>query len=255
MGRVYASADWHGCIAAHQILEYLKPDDKLYFLGDSIDRGPHGLEYLKKLLYDPRVIYIMGNHEDMMIRGIKSKWDRNLWFNNGGKKTFYDILSLPEQESLDILKKVEHLSYKETYINKDGKEIILEHAGYTPWDIPHRTHDPLWDRHHFDDLYNSKGANTYMIHGHTPVQYLQFLYGYINQPPKTKEDIKLKNAFLADEDMGDWKPTILYYCNNHKIDIDMCTITSGRVALLDLDTFEEIYFDEKEKNDDEILHD
>ena len=37
-----------------QILNYLQPDDTLYFLGDSVDRGPGGLTLLNLLLSDPQ---------------------------------------------------------------------------------------------------------------------------------------------------------------------------------------------------------
>ena len=47
------------------------------------------------------------------------------------------------------------------------------------------------------------------------------------------------------------KPKIIRYCSGHKFDIDMCTISTNRVMLLDLDTFEEIYFDVQEENKDE----
>ena len=68
MGRVFASSDWHGCLdPAQKVLDFLQPDDKLYFIGDAIDRGPHGYQIMTKLLYDPRVIYIKGNHEEMML--------------------------------------------------------------------------------------------------------------------------------------------------------------------------------------------
>ena len=39
------------------------------------------------------------------------------------------------------------------------------------------------------------------------------------------------------------KPEIIRYCSGHKFDVDMCTIASDRISLLDLDTFEVIYFD------------
>jgi len=56
------------------------------------------------------------------------------------------------------------------------------------------------------------------VHGHTPVQ-------YVMQDEKYEE--------------------ILKYCNNHKIDIDMGTYVSNITVLLDLDTFEPIYFNMK----------
>ena len=61
MGKVYASSDWHGCLApAQKVLDFLQPDDKLYFLGDAIDRGDHGYQIMTKLLNDPRGRYELG---------------------------------------------------------------------------------------------------------------------------------------------------------------------------------------------------
>ena len=254
MGRTYATADWHGCEVARKVWDFLQHDDKLYFLGDAADRGPIGAELIENLLTDDRVTYLKGNHEDFFAKlmpniyitnyvgGVNGHW----YYNNGGEPTvdaFVDKKKYTKEQIGFLAETLKNLPTECRYINKDGKEIILEHAGYTPWGMPIRNHDPLWDRDHFDDLYNQKGTNTYIIHGHTPVQYLQFYYGYNGCPPMTTEFAKLKRAFLYDEPMGDWKPTILHYCNGHKIDIDLCTIVSNRVALLDLDTFEEIYFD------------
>ena len=72
MGKVYASSDWHGNgELAIKVLNYLQPDDKLYFLGDAIDRGPHGYQIMTQLLEDKRVIYMLGNHEQMMLEAIQ----------------------------------------------------------------------------------------------------------------------------------------------------------------------------------------
>ena len=134
------------------------------------------------------------------------------------------------------------------YTSKNGKNIILEHAGYTPNSIGKskwKKHDPLWDREHFWDEWTGD-ENTYLIHGHTPVQYLKFEDGYIDCLPLTKEELQLKTTW---DIKGKYIPQVIRYCNKHKFDIDMCTIISGRIALIDLDTFEIIYFD-KEKNND-----
>lgn len=253
MGRVLCSSDWHGCEVARKVFDFLQPDDKLYFLGDAIDRGPIGADLMENLLTDNRVIYLKGNHEQFFIQCMLNIYKTNhvggengLWYyQNGGEPTvdaFIDKKKYTVEQIKNIVNIVSELPTVCTYRNKKGNNIILEHSGYTPWEESHH-HDPLWDRSHFNDLYNQKGANTYIIHGHTPVQYLQFYYGYIDCPKMTTEFAALKRAFLYDESMGDWKPSILHYCNGHKIDIDMCTITSNRIALLDLDTFEEIYFD------------
>ena len=104
MGKVYVSADWHGCLnPAQKVLDFLQPDDKLYFLGDAIDRGSDGYKIMTKLLNDPRVMYLMGNHEAMMLEAIEHMITYGLedyqycgmddiWlYGNGGMKTFEDM--------------------------------------------------------------------------------------------------------------------------------------------------------------------
>lgn len=256
MGKVYATADWHGSKLGFKVLEMLGPYDRLYFLGDAADRGKYGADLIEALLKDERVIYLMGNHEDMLHRLILNIYDTNSlagmnghWFyNNGGEPTidgFLEEKKYTREQLEELVVKIQHLPLKETYINKDGKNIILEHAGYTPG-IQHRNHDPLWDREHFYDKWDG-GANTYIVHGHTPVQYLKFHFGYNGEEPKTKEEKLIGAKWLGNESV-DYKPTILRYCDGHKFDIDMCTITDKRIAVLNLDTFEEIYFDEGENN-------
>ena len=52
------------------ILNYCNSDDVIYFLGDGGDRGPDGIRCIQRLLSDPRIIYIKGNHEQMLENGI-----------------------------------------------------------------------------------------------------------------------------------------------------------------------------------------
>ena len=126
----------------------------------------------------------------------------------------------------------------------------MEHAGYTPFDVPHRSHDPLWDREHFYDKWDTgferdglDPENTYLVHGHTPVQYLRLMYGYNGMEPFTENEIKHKRDWYWDGNEKVIIPEVIRYTDGHKFDIDCCTIVSGRIALLDLDTFEVIYFD------------
>lgn len=260
MGRVFCSSDWHGCgKVADKVIDFLASDDILYFLGDACDRGNDGVRLLQWLLNDPRVRMIKGNHDEMLEKSmpkiistidmssyIDSEVD-NWIFNNGGFATWERLKDLPLIEIEDIISKIRSLPLELKYKSSKGHTIIMEHAGYTPFDIPHRTHEPLWDRNHFNDCWQTgiDANKTYLIHGHTPVQYLKYLYGYIDMPSLTKEEMKEKKLWLGEARTNN-KPTILHYCNNHKIDIDMCTITSKRIALLDLNTFEEFYFDEEE---------
>jgi len=268
--RVYASSDWHGCWdVAKKVLDYLQPEDILYFLGDSTDRGPDGVKIFQALMTRPNTFYIKGNHDQMMADAIPFVWAEiedinyygghqySLWYQNGGNKTAKDFWKMTKEEVYAIKEAIDKMPTELKYKSLAGHTIIMEHAGYTPFDIPHRSHDPLWDREHFyDNWVSGCGASetardTYLVHGHTPVQYLKFMYGYNGEQPLTKEEMIAKRQFMQDIIMDGEeiiKPTIIRYCNGHKFDIDMCTVASNRIALLDLNTFKEIYFDKEEEN-------
>lgn len=260
MGKVYASSDWHGCAEpALAALKFLQPDDKLYYLGDACDRGSDGVMLLKKLLSDPRVTYIKGNH-DFFIEACAPYFLKQLpekevpllmnWYQNGGLDTIDDLSKLSIEEFRLIYQAVLKMPVSIIYESPKGHEVILEHAGYTPENCAYRSHDPLWDRSHFNDNWSESEeySNTYIVHGHTPVQYLKYEYGYKDQPPKTIEDMEHRYDWWIEESNAP-KPEVIRYCDTHKYDIDMCTIASGRVVLLDLDTFETIYFDKENNND------
>lgn len=242
MGKVYASSDWHGCATpAKKLLSYLKEDDKLYFLGDAIDRGKDGIELLNLLINDPRVIYIRGNHEQLMLDALKSSdMDSDAlydWYCNGGSVTFDSI----DKNDIDYYKSVlNKLSIQEKYISKTGNKIILDHAGFTVNKELNEYYapEPLWDRSHFYQEWSHlpQDQNTYIVHGHTPVPYLQFTFGYVGQE---KEERDINYDWTKDEN---YNAEIITYCNGHKIDIDLCTIITNKVALLDLDTFDVKYF-------------
>lgn len=256
-GRTFCSCDWHGCgTVAKKVLNCLQPDDTLYFLGDAIDRNPDGVEIFKTLISDKRVKMIKGNHEEMLslaIPYIVDDYELDSlyyihWISNGGSKTERALEKLPKQEILKIKRIIDKMPIEMIYDSPLGHSVILEHAGFSPFVVPHRTHEPLWDRQHFHDEwfggYDYKGLDpetTYLVHGHTPVQYLQFEFGYKDQPLKTKEDLLVGRMWDSPE--INWKPEVIRYCDNHKFDIDCCTVVSNRVALLDLDTFEVKYFD------------
>ena len=272
----YACSDLHGNLElTKKILNYLKSDDTLYFLGDSVDRGDNGIEVFNLFYNDPRVIFLKGNHEDLMARAIPYVYaeieDPALcyynnrfyqdWYYNGGNKTSKAFYNMTKEEVFKIRDIINELPTNCEYHSPKGHYVILEHAGYTPFDIPHRSHDPLWDREHFEDNWYGWGLNgsdyqndfnpknVYLVHGHTPVHFLKYEYNYWGKPKMTAEDMIEKRKFMRDEPMN-FKEKIIRYCDGHKFDIDMGSAYSGRAALLDLDTFEPIYFDEEENKDE-----
>ena len=248
MRKVYATSDWHGIDKKliEKILQWLKPEDTLVILGDVIDRGEDGIDLLEMIMADSRCLLLKGNHEQMMIdtyqTHTRSSW--NLWMQNGGEATENAFYKRTEQERKKIIKFLSEAPIKWCF--RFGKKIILlEHAGYTP--TLEYNHDPLWDRYHFIESWPKDKENTYIVHGHTPVQYLKFEFDYCGKDAQGSldEEMEIKRQWY-ENGIIDWKPTILCYCDGHKFDIDMGAISSKRIALLDLDTFEPIYFDEKE---------
>lgn len=234
MNKIYACSDLHGNYNLwQQISKYCDETDKIFYLGDAIDRGPNGLKIMLDLLSDTRVLYLKGNHEDMMVAAMHqymgdSNWFDDamyLWMSNGGKTTYDDLMNFNLDIQLSLLKKIQKLPYTILYKNKNNQRICLCHSGC---DYENFTDgckkDYIWNREHiYNDWFGPE--DIILVHGHTPVS-------YILQMEKNE------------------KPVIYKYCNKHKIDIDMGTILTNRTVLLDLDTLEPIYFDDEgEKNE------
>lgn len=245
-GRCFAASDWHGCgKIANKIFDFLNPEDTLFFLGDAVDRGSDGVKILDALLKRPNTYFIKGNHEQF-IEYCDISYPNTLWINTNGGLQTYSALSEDTEKFLYFQKRIKDMPLEIRYKSLKGHTVILEHSGYSPFTV-HRKHDPCWDREHFMDCWayvpQEETENTYLVHGHTPVQYLKLIYGYIDQSPLTKEDLEHKREWCSG-DYCSFISTVIRYCDGHKFDIDLCTVASRRAVLLDLDTFEEIYFEE-----------
>lgn len=232
MNKTYAFTDLHGMYNLwQQIKEYTDETDTLYFLGDACDRGEDGLKIIYELLKDPRVIYLKGNHEDIftivapeLMEGHYENYSG--WIQNGGFQTIEDFLELEESSQNWFIKKLENLPKTATYINKNGQEIFLCHAGTRP-DRTERElelmgiKDPyIWDRKHLHAPWpqDEKYDNKYIVHGHSPVKYVC---------------------------KGVDGTSILNYSSGHKFDLDLASFYTRRIALFDLDTLTvEKYFKE-----------
>ena len=90
----YVMTDIHGCLKTFkQLIEKIgfSKSDRLYLLGDLIDRGPDSkgvIDYVWQLQNEGyKIECIEGNHEQMMVNAYQSMdWQRN-WFFNGGWST------------------------------------------------------------------------------------------------------------------------------------------------------------------------
>lgn len=243
---VYAASDWHGCYWVwEKVKEILKPEDKLYFLGDAADRGHDGWRMIKELLADPRVIYIEGNHEDLMVKAIgnyKPKkdidyfWDRRMenWFYNGAEPTFTAFCGdKNEEEKIKILSKIKTLPFCANYVNQKGFNIFMCHAGCDGQEIDDLDYNnAIWDRNHFiipDTWYGDD--NTIVIHGHTPIEYV------IKEQQTHTDYFNRKNIECI---MPEYNGGTYWYAKGHKGCIDMGTVWNNIAILLNLDTLEDI---------------
>ena len=91
--RTLAIGDIHGVTSALDALlaaVKLKPDDRLIFLGDYVDRGPDSKGVIDRLIALRKthdVVCLRGNHELMMVRSRDDKSERRMWLSVGGAQT------------------------------------------------------------------------------------------------------------------------------------------------------------------------
>lgn len=230
----YVISDIHGEYSLFmQLLEkiQLKETDTLYILGDILDRGPHPIKVLLKLMEMQNAICLVGNHELMAlecleflvkeiteksIEDIDEKMLENLvtWQYNGSKTTIDEFQALSREMQYAVIDFIKDFSiYEEVTINE--KEYLLVHGGlgnyYPGKEIEeYSLKELVWDRAEYDIQYF---PDIYVVTGHTPTQ------GIIGNP----------------------RPGYVFKKYNH-IAIDCgCCLKNGRLAAVCLDTGEEFY--------------
>lgn len=186
MKRRWVIADIHGHSLTLKALvnDLIKPEpeDKLFFLGDYIDRGPDSkgvIDFIRHLgEYVCRVIPLKGNHEDMMVeiydaamrkkpgdRIIPCRYEYSSWVAMGARNTLdsfrVDFISGVSSEYVEWMRQLSHFTI--------SGDVILMHAG-----LNFRIEDPfadqmamLWIRE-FEVIPERIGGRR-LIHGHVPV--------------------------------------------------------------------------------------
>lgn len=199
--RVYAIGDVHGRAdllqrLLRQIVEDMEEHPgcdnvKLVFLGDYVDRGYHSKEVIETLLRleiaGAGIVFLAGNHEDMMLQFFDDPAVSDLWLKTGGVATLasYGVM-LPDSPDIDALTEasnslsekmpVEHREFleglQEHYVLGD---YLFVHAGLRPH-IPlsaQRRSDKLGIRREFTD--SDFAFDHMVVHGHTGVHSPQHL--------------------------------------------------------------------------------
>ena len=229
---VWVTTDLHGNYDLwEQIKNFLKEEDTLIFLGDAIDRGSRGFEIFKELLEHDQVVYIRGNHEQMMYdaytmigpAGTES-WKH--WRANGGQATVNNMksLHLGIKAELNLISTVQQLPHFAVYENEMGIKFNLCHAGFTPGtyfnslDENQKHLKFLWDRNHWNFSWPEEEEywNWVIVHGHTPIPLMNI----------SGKDISLNSL------------TPYWYEGSHKVNLDAATANTGMAFLLNLDTLD-----------------
>lgn len=194
----YVMSDIHGqydlYIRMMETIGYHSQTDKLYIIGDVIDRGPDGVALLRDCMNRRGVTLLLGNHEDILLHVLHAKrtgskedlWQK-IWTQNGGDITREDFFSRPAfmQENLEnfLLSCPLQLS-----LTVNGRRFLMAHAcplnmsqeeydrhrlamqkNYTVRIPPYRNF-LLWQRVEKGDVFPK---NATMLFGHTPTCFYQ----------------------------------------------------------------------------------
>lgn len=204
INNLYVCGDVHGMYKKFiDVFNQIKLDDndKMIFLGDYIDRGEECLEMMKFVvdnIDNEKMIFLKGNHEDMMIEDFITKIEeiygignldvktflkyidkdvlesllhdgspKYIWVQNGGSTTIKAMLKdivLAKQYILCSL----HMQIK-IDIEYKGNLIHFSHAGCNALksESNQTDYDYIWSRESFYDYY--QGKNLWVV-GHTPIQ-------------------------------------------------------------------------------------
>lgn len=233
----YIISDIHGCYDQYQmLLEKIQftEMDKLYVLGDAVDRGPKPIKVLQDMMRRSNVIFILGNHDFIMYSLMKKMsvkitddnydnhltpeilLDYNLWCQDGGHITAEQFGKLSYFEKMDMLDYIAEASLYEMIENNE-KKYILVHVGLSNFSpdkelSEYDLYDFLEKRVDYSKRYYPN-ENIFLVTGHTPTVYIE-----------------------------DWGKVQVYRKNGH-IAMDCACVAGGKLAAFCIETGEIIYVD------------
>ncbi|MBR3234314.1 MAG: serine/threonine protein phosphatase [Atopobiaceae bacterium] len=195
----YVFSDVHGHFRTlDRLLERVSPssEDRIYMLGDMIDRGPDPMSVVRMCHDLPNTCVLMGNHEDLMLSFYADPNDplaRMNWEINGAGPTQDGLHALDASERVELARWLFTLPLYAT-CEVDGQWYLLVHAGIDPRRVPEDMSGP-WTEQRLDDvvqnqyrddlmwiredfwgypsgLVDEHGEGPIIIAGHTPTRYL-----------------------------------------------------------------------------------
>jgi len=187
--RVYAIGDVHGCSgqlrAMHRAIARdlaARPvaDAQIIHVGDYVDRGPDSAGVVEMLLQPfphagdgpgPRVVNLMGNHEDMMLTALGKPGIAPHWLANGGDSSLesWGVPLRARSTEWEAAVPPRHMAFIRglPLMHAVGGYLFV-HAGLRP-DVPLARQsrlDMLWIREPF--LSFGGAFSAVVVHGHTP---------------------------------------------------------------------------------------
>lgn len=186
--KAFVISDIHGKFEHfNELLSNWNTEDTLIILGDMIDRGECSYEVVHKVMelkekYPDKVIYLMGNHEDMLIQYIDNPYENGrLYYDNGGNKTIESFIKDKEiyykcfkTNACTFLEKCkdEYEFLKSGLLYYEFGKVLFTHAGfqsiYPDWKRS-KDADFIWIRDHYKHENETGLVNVF---GHTPTQYM-----------------------------------------------------------------------------------
>ena len=184
--KTYCISDIHGHLDnLNRFIQTLNEDDRVFVLGDVIDKGPKAIECLKLIMDDSRFTMLLGNHEYMMFNLLSAEpcsYTYNdafdLWINyNEGGDTLDAYNELPRYMQLRIYDYLKRLPLNIPDLKVGNNKFYLVHS-YPHSDIKLTMADVeysdinissyVWDRVNLPA--SLEIDNKIVIAGHTPVQ-------------------------------------------------------------------------------------
>ena len=230
----FVMSDIHGNFEKYiQALEVinLQDNDTLYVLGDVVDRGTGSCKILLNMMCHFNIIPLLGNHEFMAI-SVLSKLVEEItektfddfnqdfmtgmltWLENGGNTTLDEFKKLSSEDRHAVLEYLGDFQlYEEITVN--GQAYVLVHAGLDNFKrtkklCDYKLHELIWAETDYDKVYYK---DKILVTGHTPVSAILF--------DKNADKILKQNNHIA---------------------IDCGCGFNRNLAVLCLDTMEEMYF-------------
>lgn len=202
--RIYAIGDVHGCYDLlarihRQIIAEIEQDApadwRIIHLGDYVDRGPQSREVLdflaKATAHDPRMIALMGNHDEGFLDFLANPTEARLFLDYGGLETAasYGVVldassrgaifeshrqllsAMPEKHLAFLHGLKRHAEFGDFFFCHAGVRPEVALADQDP-------HDLIWIRREFLD--HPGLHDKVVVHGHTPHNQPQVMANRVN---------------------------------------------------------------------------